>query len=200
MEFHMLRALVLALVLYPVAAVAQTAPGSPADGMTQQMMQMHQMMMDGGPMVGQGPTEAGQSAFAAIQEIVAILEADPKTDWSKVNIDALREHLADMDAVTLHAQVDTTPIANGSRFTVTGDGPVKVSIQRMVTAHAATMNGVNGWQFQAITIDSGAMMSVTAPQADQAKLKGLGFFGILTLGMHHQQHHLMIARGGHPHS
>ena len=33
-------------------------------------------------------TEAGQIAFAAIQEIVAILEADPQTDWSKVDIDA----------------------------------------------------------------------------------------------------------------
>ena len=30
------------------------------------------------------PTESGQSAFAAIHEIVELLEADPKTDWSKV--------------------------------------------------------------------------------------------------------------------
>ena len=50
---------------------------------------------------GARPTEAGQGAFAAIQEIVAILEADPDTDWSKVDIDALRQHLVDMNAVTL---------------------------------------------------------------------------------------------------
>ena len=30
--------------------------------------------------------EPGQAAFAAIQEIVALLDADPSTDWSKVNI------------------------------------------------------------------------------------------------------------------
>ncbi len=36
------------------------------------------------------PKEAGQSAFAAIHEIVVMLEGDPKTDWSKVDIDALR--------------------------------------------------------------------------------------------------------------
>jgi hypothetical protein len=32
-----------------------------------------------------------------------MLEADPKTDWSKVNISALREHLIDMDEVTMRA-------------------------------------------------------------------------------------------------
>ena len=32
-----------------------------------------------------------------------ILEADPTTDWSKVNIGALREHLIDMDEVTMRA-------------------------------------------------------------------------------------------------
>ncbi len=43
------------------------------------------------------------AAFGAVQEIVEILEADPATDWSKVDIDALRQHLIDMDNVTLHA-------------------------------------------------------------------------------------------------
>ena len=45
----------------------------------------------------------GQDAFGTIQEIVQILQSDPKTDWSKVNIDALRQHLIDMNEVTLHA-------------------------------------------------------------------------------------------------
>src|SRR5437764_5713379 len=35
----------------------------------------------------------GQAAFGAIQEVVELLEADPTTDWAKVNIAALREHL-----------------------------------------------------------------------------------------------------------
>ena len=49
------------------------------------------------------PTMPGQEAFGTIQEIVRILEADPATDWSKVNIAALREHLIDMDEVTMRA-------------------------------------------------------------------------------------------------
>jgi len=76
-------------------------------------------------------TRAGQDAFTAIQEVVEILTADPKTDWSKVNIDALRQHLIDMNNVTLNAQVTNVPIDGGMIFALTGDGPVRDSIRRM---------------------------------------------------------------------
>lgn len=145
------------------------------------------------------PTRAGQGAFAAIQEIVAILQADPATDWSKVNIDALRQHLIDMDNVTLRAGVTNEPIPDGMKFTVTGTGGVRDSIQRMTAAHAATIDGVNGWHFEATDTADGAVVLVHAPAADIPKLRGLGFIGVLTLGMHHQHHHLMIARGDGPH-
>ena len=49
------------------------------------------------------PREGGQAAFAAIAEIVRLLDADPGTDWSRVNVEALRQHLIDMDEVTMHA-------------------------------------------------------------------------------------------------
>lgn len=42
-------------------------------------------------------------------------------------------------------------------------------------------------------------MAVKVPTADLAKLKGLGFIGVMTRGMHHQDHRLMIARGANPH-
>jgi len=145
------------------------------------------------------PTQPGQGAFAAIQEIVDILEADPRTDWSKVDIGALRQHLEDMDNVTLHAQVRSTPISGGLTFTVVGEGPVKQSVQRMVTAHAAVMNGVGNWKMTAAETETGATLSVTTPTKDASKLQALGFIGVMARGMHHQAHHLMIARGGHPH-
>ena len=47
------------------------------------------------------PTSPGQDAFGAIQEVVRMLDADPKTDWSKVDLEALRQHLIDMNEVTL---------------------------------------------------------------------------------------------------
>jgi hypothetical protein len=145
------------------------------------------------------PTQPGQGAFAAIQEIVEILEADPKTDWSKVDIGALRQHLVDMDNVTLHARVQTTPIDGGIKFSADGDGEVRQSIQRMVMAHTAIMNGVGDWKITATETDGGAVMSVVVPAKDLKKLQALGFIGVMAHGMHHQEHHLMIARGEHPH-
>jgi hypothetical protein len=143
--------------------------------------------------------EPGQAAFAAIQEIVQILEADPQTDWSKVNIEGLRQHLIDMDNVTMRATVTAVPVESGVRYTVTGTGPVRDSIRRMVSAHAATMNGVDGWTFSAEEIDNGATLTAIVPAADVVKVRALGFIGVMTHGMHHQEHHMMLARGGHPH-
>ena len=104
-----------------------------------------------------------------------------------------------MNNVTLRANVKNEPIDGGIRFDVTGEGPVRDSIRRMTTAHAATMNGVDGWKFEAAEIEGGASLTVHPPAKDVDKLRGLGFLGVLSLGMHHQEHHLMIARGENPH-
>ncbi len=195
----MIRAFALIAFLVPAAALAQPNFEPPADMRTAHDMMHGQHMMYGEPPGSAVATQPGQSAFAAIQEIVEILSADPKTEWSKVNIDALRQHLIDMNNVTLAANVKNEPIDGGIRFDVTGEGPVRDSIRRMTTAHAATMNGVDGWKFEAAEIDGGASLTVHAPAKDADKLRGLGFLGVLTLGMHHQMHHLMIARGENPH-
>ena len=59
------------------------------------------------------PTEAGQDAFAAIAEVVKLLDADPMTDWSKVDLEALRRHLIDMNVVTLKSSVQRTQVVGG---------------------------------------------------------------------------------------
>jgi hypothetical protein len=166
---------------------------------------MDHMKMDHSKMMAQSaakqPTEAGQSAFAAIAEIVALLEADPNTDWSKVDIEALRQHLIDMSNVTLGADVKAIDQGKSVEFDVTATGLVTDSIRRMVMAHAMTMDSVDGWSYAAKEIDGGASLTVTPPDAkSKAKLKGLGFIGVMASGMHHQQHHWMIAKGQNPHS
>ena len=207
----MIRAFALIACLIPATAFAQSSSEPPADmGAGHHMMHgqhmmspgqrmQHEQMMQGQQLAGAVATQPGQGAFAAIQEIVEILAADPKTDWSRVNIDALRQHLIDMNSVTLAANVKNEPIDGGMRFDVTGEGPVRDSIRRMTIAHAATMNGVDGWKFEATEIEGGASLTVHPPAKDVDKLRGLGFLGVLTLGMHHQEHHLMIARGENPH-
>jgi hypothetical protein len=191
-----LRFAILLALIFPAYAFAQAA-GGPQMGGHHDMDGQHAMSRH--HPVASVAAEPGQAAFAAIQEIVGILEADPATDWSKVNIEALRQHLIDMDNVTLRAEVKSERIEGGMRFVVSGVGPVKDSIQRMVTAHAATMSGVGNWTFKAERADDGASLTVLAPTKDQEKLYGLGFIGVMTHGMHHQTHHLMIARGGNPH-
>ena len=201
----MIRALALIAWLTPAVAFAQSSMAPPAGmGAAHRMMHGGQGMAPGQPMMRANAgdavaTQPGQGAFAAIQEIVEILEADPATDWSKVNIEALRQHLIDMDNVTLRAEVKSEPVDGGMRFVVSGVGAVKDSIQRMVTAHAATMNGEGGWKFDASDTDAGAILTVLTPAKDAAKLRALGFLGVMTRGMHHQMHHLMIARGENPH-
>ncbi len=144
-------------------------------------------------------TQPGQAAFAAIQEVVEALERDPNTDWAKVNIEALRQHLIDMDNVTMRSEVKSEAIKGGMLFKVIGTGPIKDSIHRMVLAHARAMDGVGNWKFKAATFEDGASLAVLPPAEDLPKLKALGFIGVMTRGLHHQEHHLALARGGHPH-
>ena len=184
----MIRIFALIACLFPGVALAESTirPVHPMNH--RQMMPVQQNDVA-------APTQPGQSAFAAVQEIVGILEADPKTDWSKVNIEALRQHLIDMDNVTLRADVKSEPIDGGMRFAVSGTGTVTDSIRRMVAAHSTTMTGVDGWQFEASEIERGAALVVRPPAKDADKVRGLGFLGVLARGMHHQDHHMMIARG-----
>jgi len=182
--------LVAALALLPVAVFAQSTDGAMTGSGS--MGTASGMMMPSGSTPA---TEPGQGAFAAIGEIVAALQADPNTDWSTVSIDTLREHLRDMNLVTIDAKVVTETIDNGARFIITGAPEVFPSIQRMVFGHAAFMQGVNGWQYNATERNDGAVLSVVVPKADLEQLKGLGFFGMLASGMHHQPHHWSMATG-----
>ena len=191
-------ALLAASLAFPDAGSAQTAMPAHSAGMHHADHAMPEGMEP--EEAGPAPTEPGQAAFAAIQEIVGILEADPHTDWTRVDIEALRRHLIDMNNVTLNARVAATPTDRGARFAVTGADGTVGSIRRMVEAHAATMSGRGGWTYAAEEIPNGATLTVTVEDpADAAKVRALGFIGVMTRGMHHQEHHLMIARGMAPH-
>jgi hypothetical protein len=145
---------------------------------------------------GAVPTMPGQDAFGTVQEIVRILDADPKTDWSKVDIEALRQHLIDMNEVTLNVKSVATPVDGGARYEVFGEGRTLEAIRRMVPAHAREIDGVNGWVVRAEPVATGVVLTVTADDPRQAlRLRGLGFIGIMAQGNHHQMHHLAMAKG-----
>lgn len=149
-----------------------------------------------GPM----PKQAGQGAFAAMAEIVSLLERDEATDWSLVNIDALRKHLQDMNALTLGAEAKAELSEKVVRFVVTGDKAVARALQNMVPAHARELDNMSEWSAVGVATEGGATLTITAKnEAALARIKGLGFFGLMATGAHHQAHHLAMASGARAH-
>jgi hypothetical protein len=153
------------------------------------------------------PTMPGQDAFGAIAEIVRILEADPATDWGKVDLERLRQHLIDMNEVMLRAAVKAAPVPGGLAMDITGTGRTEQAIRAMVVPHAVELDRMTEWSARTESIPGGVRLTVVAKKADDpalvARIRGLGFAGLITEGAHHQPHHLAMAKGealpGHSH-
>jgi hypothetical protein len=92
-------------------------------------------------------------------------------------------------------------VPGGIAAEVSGEGRTREALQRMVPAHAGELARLPGWQAEAEATPAGVRLIVTsADPATAARIRGLGFFGLMATGSHHQAHHLAIARGLHPHS
>lgn len=147
--------------------------------------------------------EVGQSAFAVLAEVVRVLMSDPQTDWSRVDLERLRQHLIDMHEVAMNARVTQTPIPGGLRVEVEGSGRTRDAVRRMALAHSAQSDLLPGASVRASQSDNGATLLITAAREGdrqtEARIRGLGFIGLLMLGSHHGPHHLAIARGDMPH-
>ncbi|TJW12749.1 MAG: hypothetical protein E5W82_16700 [Mesorhizobium sp.] len=157
---------------------------------------LHVRDQEEGQMSISAPTLPGQDAFGAIQEIVRMLEADPNTDWSKVDLEGLRQHLIDMNEVTLKADAATKSIDGGLQIAVTGNIRTRAAIQRMVPAHARELDQLNSWSAKTEPLPDGVLLTVTSSATKEAhRIRGLGFIGLVVVGSHHQPHHLAIAKG-----
>jgi hypothetical protein len=167
----------------------------PHGGMSPGMHQQHHPM-------GGGPMQMGQGAFGAMAEVVRALEANPATDWSKVDMEGLRQHLIDMDEVVLRASVKATQVPGGLSMDVTGTGRTVQSIRAMVIPHSTELAGMPVWSAKAEPIPDGIRLIVVARDPADAKtvarIRGLGFAGLLVQGGHHGPHHLAMAKGEMP--
>lgn len=163
--------------------------------------QMNHATMNHGQMnsankTGSEPTEPGQGAFATIAEIVVILANDPMTDWDKVDIAGLREHLVDMDELSLRASSTTAVFDDRIVFTITGSGRTLQAIQTMVPAHAGVLSRTTAWDAKGEVTASGATLTIKSNKPLVLKIvKALGFYGVMATGAHHQTHHLAMAKG-----
>lgn len=147
-------------------------------------------------------TEAGNDAFGTLQEALQQLLADPKTDWSKVNMEGLRQHLADMRNFTLDVNVlKQTPIKKGIEIILSPNNKqVSESLVRVFAAHPAQLKNETGWDMKTYLQGSNYKITVTAKKpSDVLKIQGLGYIGVMSWGNHHQAHHWMMAKGGNPH-
>ncbi len=153
------------------------------------------------PAAAMGLTEPGQGAFAALAEVVRVLEGDPNTDWEAVDLAGLRAHLVDMDRLVTDAVVTETPLPDGLSAIATGDAETLTSLRRMVPAHAAELARDGRWSVDVANLESGVELRVTSDDpAVVARIQGLGFFGLMASQNHHREHHLMIARGENAHT
>ena len=142
------------------------------------------------------PTFPGQDAFGAIQEIVNILEADPSTDWTRVDISGLRAHLVDMNLLVINTSVSANNIKGGLEMNISGQSRALLAIQSIIPAHAEMINGINGWTVKSEKTVTGAKLIVTSKNAKEINhIRGLGFYGLMVTDSHHQSHHLSLARG-----
>ena len=167
-------------------------PGHGSDMHAQHMRTM-QGMTAGVPMM------PGQDAFGAIAEIVRLLDADQATDWAKVDIERLRQHLIDMNEVVLRSAVKQTPITGGLAMEITGTERTEQAIRAMVVPHAGELDRLPSFSARTESIPGGVRLTVIARNPDDekviARIRGLGFAGLLTEGAHHQAHHLAMAKG-----
>lgn len=185
-----IRALALSLLIIPGVAAAD-ADAQHMNHAEHGAGMMHDMHEDAAQAA---PTEPGQGAFAAIAEIVAMLAADPVTDWSSVDITALRNHLVDMDLLVTETQVAARDIPDGLEMTIAvPDRPGSAAL-RMVPEHAPFLAAETGWDSSVTDTGGTLVWTVTDPQATP-QIRALGFFGLMATGNHHQRHHLAIATG-----
>jgi len=119
-------------------------------------------------------TESGTDPFATLQEVIAELEINPDTNWEKVNIEALRLHLIEMQDMTINVDVKQQYINNGFQAVVTPTTNRAIkSLARVLSGHPAQMKAETGWDMQVSNNDDVFTLTVVSKKAHEvAKIRG----------------------------
>ena len=157
----------------------------------------HQMVTTNGQL-----TEAGNDAFGTIQEVIKKFNADPNTDWTKVNLEALRQHLLDMNDMTLNVDViSQKKVEHGLEAIIKPTTTrAALALARVFKAHPAQLQRETGWHMVIVKQGQKYILTTTSPNKKEAdKIRGLGYIGLMAYGNHHQFHHWAMATGKNPH-
>ena len=119
------------------------------------------------------------------------------TDWSQVNLEALRQHLLDMKAFTEEVEVlSQNPIESGIEIQVKPQTEIAgIALSNVFKMHPSMIKSEQGWEMKASQSDNSiwTITCTTDKTSEVDKIRGLGYIGLLATGAHHQLHHWMIA-------
>jgi hypothetical protein len=95
-----------------------------------------------------------------------------------------------MNDVALRSEVSAASVPGGLTMDVTGTGRTEQAIGRMVVLHTAELNAMPEWSARTQEIPGGLRLTVVSKKPDDSKtiarIRGLGFIGLLVQGAHHQ--------------
>lgn len=146
--------------------------------------------------------EAGNAIFGTIQEAIKMLDADPNTDWTKVDLEGLRQHLIDMENFTSGVDIlSNEKIEKGSKIVIRAKSrAAHESLLRALKAHPSMMQAETGWTMDVKQNKERFTLTIETQKPEEvARLRALGYIGVMALGDHHQVHHWMMASGSNPH-
>jgi hypothetical protein len=148
-------------------------------------------------------TEPGNDVFATLQEAVNQLLQDDSTDWEKVDLESLRQHLIDMENFTVNVQViSKSDVEQGVQVIIEPSTTQAAdSLDRALSAHPAVLEQETGWSMVSENSGKRYEIQITSTNSDDVmKIRALGYIVIMTMGNHHQPHHWAMASGNNPHS
>ncbi len=142
--------------------------------------------------------EAGNDAYGTIQEVISRLYRNPDTDWSQVNLEVLRQHLVDMNDITLNVDVlSQRPIPLGLEIVIQPQTErAAVAMARVLKAHPDMLARESGWRMKVIRGEGQyTLITTTLDPKESDQIRGLGYIGLMAYGDHHQRHHWAMATG-----
>lgn len=146
------------------------------------------------------PRLPGPPALTLLADLVARLEADPATDWQRVDLEAARAHLRDLDRLTLFARAEVRELVGGVELLVTGpDAAGEAAIRRLLPGAAARLAAARRWRLATAPIEGGLRVEVRSlDPRETERIRALGLVALLVAAAGDEAYLLNLARGEPP--
>lgn len=148
-------------------------------------------------------TQAGNDIFATIQEVIVRLNNNPDTNWATVDIEALRQHLLDMNDMAVNVEIlNRKPLINGLRIALQGTtARAEKTLARVFKVHPKHLKSETGWDMKVERYGKQFIVTTTTEKPEQTqKIIALSYIGLMAYGKHHQLHHWGMSTGQNPHA